>query len=263
MSDLIDQLAAYGRFHEDHQAATSLQRSPDRDGDVIELRREVLGGPISTGVGLMVGAAAAVVLVMGLLFVGGGDRRDPATAAAVPEEIAVVGEFVDALNAGDVEGALGVVPEDWRADFGEVLRTTAPGAAALNAQLRFTAPCEVERSPDGPIVAICQLASTDDFGGPAIGSTRSTMFALVDDGAMTSFSWEALREDVQRDAAFVVAFWHWLRSEHRDVYLSVEPPLNRHYPGSDGDLEEVRVALAHLAEFLAQSETYPLAGVED
>lgn len=263
MIDLLDQLAAYGRSHEDRQTAGEAF-DPQADIHVIELRPKDPGGSMSSRIGVMVGGlAAAMVALFALVFVGGGESDEGDSIAAVPAEIAIVGEFVDALNRHDIDGALALAPDDWRAEFGDVTRSLAVGRAPANPQHRFVEPCETETSPDGRVTATCQLESTNDFEGSAVGPTRATLTATVEADVLVGFEWETREADASRDAEFRVAFWRWLRIERPDAYGSVAPPINRYVPGLSGDPEEMRVVLDHLDAFLAQSDKYPLPEVGD
>ena len=235
MSDLIEQLAAYGGFHEDRQTAPQDGTPSPDDVHAIELRLErpgglmsggtMSGGPMRSRAGLVVaGAAAAVIAVIALIVAGGGDPDADDTVVAVPEEVEVIAEFVDALDAEDVDRALSLGADELRADVGEGIRALVTGRAPANPE-RVVGPCDVDAAPGGPATATCALEYTDDFQGPAVGPSSFTWVVSVEDGVVLDINVELSDAQAQRDAAFLVEFWRFLRSNHRDVYDAIAPPV--------------------------------------
>ncbi|MEM7288616.1 MAG: hypothetical protein AAF480_19895, partial [Actinomycetota bacterium] len=258
MSDLLDQLAAYGRSHEERQSAAAYLAATEPDIHVIELRPEDPGGSsMRSRLGVVMGAvAAAAVVVLVVMLAGGGDDDEGKEdqVADVPEEIAVVGEFLEASNAVDLDTVASLVADDFAEEFVPYATLVAEGTAAAAGQSRFDGPCEVTNAADGATIAACPAVTTDDFIGPGIGGYVSTWTFTISDDQITGLDIRLVNAEQLKVGVYWRDFWVFLQRDHPDVFEAVEPETFQQAPGGTGDAEQMRVALEYLDEFLEQSD---------
>ena len=120
-------------------------------------------------------------------------------------------------------------------------------------------PCQVTgETASSETVVECLISNTDGFWGVGgIFDTKNQTFTVNDDGLITNKNNFAS----DRRDSFNRAFHQWLSDTHPDVYAEMDPgQISSNGPGFDTrNPDHMLVAVDYVEEFVAQSDTYPLA----
>ena len=203
---------------------------------------------------IIAAASAALVLVVGLATLALVNRNDD---TAGPDIDAVLVAYL-AQNNGDVETYLAtlgpaVASDATRWNDLEVLAT-------LNARTEFVEPCRrVESRRPGETTIQCTVRSTNDLDEPAGIFVTSTEFFSVDPHGKINDR-DSVDIGITDRLMFIRAFWRWLNAEHPEAYAQIDPYDDQSLPGFRRDPANALIALEYVAEFVEQSDIYPLEG---
>lgn len=286
-NDLLDQLAAYGRYHDDEQqpvdvAAISNGRRQDADGisvlhdelttqngEVVEvdigfddptsgrstdMRNNVI---VRTALAL----AAAVAVIVGFVLVYDDSSDLTSTADSVTRELeGPASAFLDATARRDdaraaelLTGAAAIEFDD-SAQFREIFSNT-------NEQYEIVEPCRVVDAAVGVDNMVeCTISYTNDWHGPAglLPGTQVANFLVTSEGEISSAFDPLSPISADRFFAYNRAFWDWFQLAYPDVYEETKPYDGESLPGWQGDPADMATAVQYVDEFIAQSDVYPL-----
>lgn len=177
-------------------------------------------------------------------------RVDPEAAVA-----AVLGA-INAYNSGDIDAWVATfAPESREAPVAETWGYFDEIFMNANQQLQVVEPCQPIAT--GPTVVECTIAVSDDFYGPAgLSGTAPAQFQLNDQ--LQLIEWNDNQECCDRQFLFNRAFNNWLRDSHPDIYEQIRPFDLESLPGWRTDPADMAIAIQYVAEFVEQSDTYPL-----
>lgn len=186
----------------------------------------------------------------------------PVTTTVVDAEQAVGAVLVaiDSYNSGDIDRWVAAFdPESSEAPEAETWGYFDEIFMNANRQYEVVEPCQLVASDPG--VVECTLAMFDDFHGPAgISGTAPAQFRLNDQLKLSGF--DDNQDCCDRQFAYTRAFNNWLRDIHADVYEQIKPSDIGSLPGWRTDPADMAIAIQYVAEFIAQSDTYPLEVVD-
>lgn len=204
--------------------------------------------------GIIAAAAAALVLVVGLATWALVNRSDDTAGP----DIDVVLAAYEAQNNGNSDAYLATLgpamaSEETRDNLLEVLAT-------LNDRSEFVEPCRrIESRTPGTTRVQCTVRYTNDLGEPAgIFLTSTEFFTVLADGKI--INQESVDTGVTDGLVFIQSFWAWLFAEHPEVYTQIEPVDRQSLPGYQRDPADALIAVQYVAEFVEQSDIYPLEG---
>jgi len=210
---------------------------------------------------LVAAAAAAVTLVLvgaTVVVMGLAGDRD-AAAPTETDAVAIVVSAYDALNAGDIDRWL----DQFSADA-TIFGSPKPVAGRLYAVLaaahyRADIVDECRRgaaTPTGEAQVECTVTERDDFhAAGGITLTRDELFVVGEDGKIGELGAHVIAFTPPGYFTYNQAFFDWLRKAHPEVHAEIGPEIITHLPSEP---EHMRTALWYVAEFLAQSDRYPV-----
>ena len=180
-------------------------------------------------------------------------------AEGFAEHMAAIEEMVASRNSGDFDAWLAHFVSDQPMIFGSTVRE----ASDLDWQRSFMAAREVWTITGDCRELItgsveCPFRLENGFHGPAglWFDVPALRFSFADGGLISGFSassWQIAGDMGDYNRAFDT----WLEEAHPDIHASFGPRVE----GEDGlpSVEDMPVALEYVDEFLAQSDTYPIA----
>jgi len=214
---------------------------------------------------ILIGTAAAVVALIvgiGTLAIVGGDGD-----TAVEPEVAVVLSATDALNRGDIGAYKASLTGDELAFQQGVDAAEALSYANATTELGDCIVTGIAET--GESIVECDSTRNDDFyGAGGIVETGPMTFLVTEDDKISAVS--SPTSDIPwadtEFAAFNLAYWNWLADAHPAVFADIAfvtpdldsipgltvNPLQPHEP------TEMLTALEYVAEFVAQSDVYPI-----
>jgi len=190
-------------------------------------------------IALALGAAVIIAAVgVSALLV-----TDDGSDVASPE--AVVQEFIDLQNSGQIDASLELVT----AEVADRERDFFEGIEVWNPRSEQTEPCQ-EMSPNK---FRCVTLEYDDFhGAGGLTPFENHMTFTVNEAGVISDVTDSLVE-FGSIVSFNVQFASWLGGAHPEQAAQMS------LPPSDGfDAEDARIALQYVDEFVAQSPFYPI-----
>lgn len=214
---------------------------------------------------ILIGAATAVVVLiagLGTLAILDGDSD-----ATDEPAVAVVLSAFEALNGGDVDaylaGLTGGALED------EETHRAAEALSYANRTWELDDCRLTGMTSAGESLVVCESTQTDDFRGAGgiVETTTLRFIVTADDKIAGRTSLDGVPFSESEFAKFNSAFWSWLVNAHPVVFDEIGPPPNvtSGIPGVDwseqGDPhepDEMLIALEYVAEFVAQSDVYPI-----
>jgi hypothetical protein len=216
---------------------------------------------------ILIGAAAALVVIVGIgtAVVIGGDKD-----AATEPEVAVVLSAIEARNSGDIEAYKAYLSG---AELSVENRSNLSEALSYANNSTILANCRVsEKTPTEESVVECDATQIDDFyGAGGIEESGTARFHVTDDDKINDSGVSVDgEEDVPWEetemAIFNVAFFSWLADAHPAVFDGIQTtgfePQNipglAAFPGDSRDPAEMLIAVEYVAEFVAQSDVYPI-----
>lgn len=178
-----------------------------------------------------------------------------APAATGQREIAAVLEFIDAYNAGDFQTMQSAVDPSSQAGWSYEGQQRSADEIFINANRRITVvvPCELAAAS----VVTCTLAEVNDWHRAA-GLTFEATSRFHLNGELRIVNWTDNWECCAAQIPFHWAFWEWFEVEHPDIYATIAPQTSDGLPGLTTDPAHMTVALAHVGDFIAQSDVYPI-----
>lgn len=186
----------------------------------------------------------------------------PVTTTVVDAEQAVgaVLAAIDSYNRGDIDRWVAAFdPESSEAPEADTSGYFDEIFMNANHQNEVVEPCQLIASD--PAVVECKLSMFDDFHGPAgISGTAPAQFRLNDQ--LKLIEWTDNQDCCDRQRAYTRAFNNWLRDSHPDIYEQIRPGDLESLPGFRTDPADMAIAIQYVAEFIAQSDTYPLEVVD-
>ncbi len=124
------------------------------------------------------------------------------------------------------------------------------------------------KTPSGEFIVECQSTSTNDFYGVGgIVATGLATYLVTENDTISSVSCCGPDEDVPWEetdlAMFNFAFWSWMMDAHPTIFDDIRPNLYdvpglATFVGDSRDPAEMLIAVQHVAEFVAQSDVYPI-----
>lgn len=170
-------------------------------------------------------------------------------------EIAAVLDFIVSYNAGDFEAVQNAIDPESLVGWTYEGELRSADEIFINANRRITvvAPCELASAS----VVTCTLVEVNDWHGAA-GLTFEAVSRFHLNGELQIINWSDNWECCTAQIPFHWAFWEWFEVEHPDVYATVAPQTPDGLPGLRADPAHMTVAIAHVGEFLAQSDMYPI-----
>jgi hypothetical protein len=195
----------------------------------------------------------------------------PSTTVAL-DAAAVVSSALDAFNVGDIEGWLAHFSAD--AVIAGIRRSEAAARYAplfaANVRRQTVAPCRLgEPDREGRATVSCSLLETNDFYA-AGGLSRDVVatYAIADDGRIefaTVVDADGNEADYYTLTRYATLFWDWLERVHPDVFAAIDPSLELRGDDAAGGSrfpetpEAMSQVLEYVDDFVAQSDTYPVA----
>lgn len=184
----------------------------------------------------------------------------PATTAPI-DATSIVMDAIAAWNTGDYDAWLAF----WVVDPSED-HLFARSVMNSNEQMEVTGPCDVSTMDSETVSVLCPVFVEDDFHGTGgLTSDGTVKFLLSGDGLIVetdSTTYQVNGVCCPEWEAYNRAFHVWLAEAHPDTYEEIGPPDGVplwYLPGyANGDAENMKIALEHVEEFVAQSDVYPL-----
>lgn len=182
----------------------------------------------------------------------------PTTTTFAAEAVALAA--IEAWNSGDFDAWL-----QYRVDDPDEDHVFDRSVMNSGEHIEVTAPCETSAGANMAIVT-CPIYVEDDFhGAGGLTSDAIMEFSIDDDGLIVEVTSTTYQEDngdcCPRWQDFHQAFHEWLAEAYPDIYEEIGPqgtPLWYPPGAASGDPDHMLRALEYVAEFVAQSEVYPL-----
>jgi len=191
------------------------------------------------------------------------------TVPAVSSEdpLAVVFSAIDARNRGDIaaykESLTG-------AEAGVEAHNLSEALSYANATTELSDCLVTGKTPSGESIVECESTSTNDFystGG--IVETGLATFLVTENDKISSVGCCGSDEDEDIPweetelAMFNFAFWSWMMDAYPTIFNDIGPylydiPGLAAFVGDSRDPAEMLIAVEHVAEFVAQSDVYPI-----
>ena len=189
------------------------------------------------------------------------------TVAAVSSEdvLAVVFSAIEARNRGDIAA--------YKASLtGEEAQVEAHNLSEALSYANRTmelSDCRVTgKAPGGESIVECEATTTDDFySAGGIVETGLATFLVNENDKISSVGCCGPDEDIPWEetelAMFNFAFWSWMMDAHPTIFDDIGPSLYdipglASFHGDSRDPAEMLIAVEYVAEFVAQSDVYPL-----
>lgn len=253
--------------------------------------------PVEPGKKRYRGLLVAAAVFASVLVVGGGialitNRSDPGggvgdepstttdatttTEAALAPETAVDAVLTanEARNRGDIDAYKAALTP--KAADDEATSNLSQAMSYANATRELDG-CRVIGNASvvagaGAVVVECSFTSRDDFyGAGGILESGTATFVVTADGKISEGETESRQAETPWEESdmgmFNATFFSWLEGAHPAVFARIQPegfePANipglSFFPGDTRDPAEMLIALEYVAEFVAQSDVYPLS----
>lgn len=191
------------------------------------------------------------------------------TVAAVRSEdaLAVVFSAIEARNRGDIVAYKASLAG---AEAHVEAHNLSEALSYANDTMELSGCRVTGTTPSRMAIVECESTSTDDFYGTGgIVETGLTTFHVTEDGKISSIGCCGSDEDEDIPweetelAMFTFAFWSWMMDAHPTVFDDVGPylydiPGLAAFVGDSRDPAEMLIAVEYVAEFVAQSDDYPI-----